>query len=458
VDTSGNISPTNTVKFTYVVVMPMSVAVTGKGSLTPNYNGKLLAINQNYSMLATPGAGFKFTNWTDSAGNVITNRATLRFTMATNLAFTANFVDVGRPILNIVSPTPNQHTTNFNFILTGKTHDNMAVAAVYYSFNGSSFALASTADNWANWAADLLLSPGTNFVQAYAVDTSGNISPTNTVKFVYLAVLTPLTVSINGNGSVTPNYNGKYLPINMGYSMTAAAGAGFKFTGWTGSITTSSATLHFIMSSNLSFTANFVDVARPTVNIVSPTANQHTTNSTFTLLGKAGDNVAVAAVQYSLNGGAWTNASTANNWTNWSDSLTLIAGTNIVQVCSVDTSGNISPTNTVKFVYVVPATSTVNVTTATPNFTPIISAPAVAPAVSAAPAPATLFTGWFTNGQYAFDVIGTTNAQYTVEASSNLVDWVSIQTNTAPFTCVDTDAGKFNQRYYRTVSTPTPVQ
>jgi hypothetical protein len=31
------------------------------------------------------------------------------------------------------------------------------------------------------------------------------------------------------------------------------------------------------------------------------------------------------------------------------------------------------------------------------------------------------------------------------------VNWVSVQTNTPPFTYVDTEAGQFNQRYYRAV-------
>jgi transcriptional accessory protein Tex/SPT6 len=69
-----------------------------------------------------------------------------------------------------------------------------------------------------------------------------------------------------------------------------------------------------------------------------------------------------------------------------------------------------------------------------------------------APAPATLAPAGFANGQYAFDVTGTTNTQYIVQASTDLVNWVSVQTNTAPFTYVDTNASQFNQRFYRTVS------
>ena len=58
------------------------------------------------------------------------------------------------------------------------------------------------------------------------------------------------------------------------------------------------------------------------------------------------------------------------------------------------------------------------------------------------------------SGQYALTVAGVPGYKYVVQASTNLVNWVPMQTNTAPFTFVDTNAGKFRQRYYRTVYTP----
>ena len=73
------------------------------------------------------------------------------------------------------------------------------------------------------------------------------------------------------------------------------------------------------------------DMVKPTLSIVSPTLNQQWSNATFTATGKAGDNVAVATVYYSFNGGLWTNATTANNWTNWSATLPLTPGTNSLQ-------------------------------------------------------------------------------------------------------------------------------
>ena len=166
---------------------------------------------------------------------------------------------------------------NGNYLaVTGKAGDNAAVAAVYYSLNGGVWTNASTTNGWINWTGSLALTPGTNTIQAYAVDTSGNLSPTNTVKFVYV-VPRPLKVSINGQGSVTPNDNGALLLVNENYMMTANAAAGFVFTNWTdgsGNLLTNKATLRFTMATNLAVTANFVDVQKPTVSILSPTPNQ----------------------------------------------------------------------------------------------------------------------------------------------------------------------------------------
>jgi hypothetical protein len=38
-----------------------------------------------------------------------------------------------------------------------------------------------------------------------------------------------------------------------------------------------------------------------------------------------------------------------------------------------------------------------------------------------------------------------------VEASSNLIDWVALQTNVSPFTFIDKNPTAFPQRFYRSV-------
>ena len=64
--------------------------------------------------------------------------------------------------------------------------------------------------------------------------------------------------------------------------------------------------------------------------------------------------------------------------------------------------------------------------------------------------PATLTSAACSGGQFSFTVAGLTGRQYVVQASTNLIDWDSVQTNTAPFLFTDTAASNFNQRFYRT--------
>ena len=53
-----------------------------------------------------------------------------------------------------------------------------------------------------------------------------------------------------------------------------------------------------------------------------------------------------------------------------------------------------------------------------------------------------------------FDRYGVPGYRYIVQASTDIVNWVPVQTNTAPFTFVDTNASRFGQRFYRSVYAP----
>jgi formylglycine-generating enzyme required for sulfatase activity len=109
------------------------------------------------------------------------------------------------------------------------------------------------------------------------------------------------------------------------------------------------------MASNLTITANFKDVTKPTNAITFPAANQTWSNSVITVTGKASDNVGVAAVWYQINNGGWAAAGTTNSFTNWSiPNLVVIAGTNLLQAYAEDAAGNVSVTNAVKFRCILP--------------------------------------------------------------------------------------------------------
>ncbi len=196
---------------------------------------------------------------------------------------------------------------------------------------------------------------GTNTIAAYAIDTSNNVSTTNTIRFVYV-ITTPLVVSTNGQGTLNPNDNGAQLRIGQDYAITATAATGFAFTNWSGGTTlplgwlTNGTTVRFAMVSNLMLQANFVEVTRPTLTITTPTSGQHMTNALATVRGTASDNWKVAGVWYQLNGGGWTAPATTNGWTNWATTVPLQAATNTVRAYALDLGGNHSLTNRVSFV------------------------------------------------------------------------------------------------------------
>jgi uncharacterized repeat protein (TIGR03803 family) len=432
VDTSDNFSTTNMVSFQYVVTNQLQIQAIGLGTISPNYSNAWLLIGLNYSIKATPATGFAFTNWTISTnwlGGVITNNATVQFMMASNLTLQANFVDVTKPTLSITNVTAGMNVSNAAFTVKGTAADNVAVASVFYSLNNAVGSNAVTANNWSNWTAAVTLTPGTNTIAAYAMDVSGNISITNTLKFVYV-VTNQLQVSMMGLGSVSPNYSNAWLVVGHNYNMAATPAAGFKFTNWTGgtslplNVITNGTTVQFLMASNLMLQANFIDTNRPVLSITNLTAGQRWSNAIFTVRGTAGDNWQVGNVWYQLNGLEWSNAATANAWTNWSAVLNLTPGTNSLQAYAVDSSGNVSLTNKVNFDYVVTnqlQVFTVGLGTIKPNYSNAWLEIGRNYSITSAPASGFVFTNWLvsTNGIGGAPVTGT-NLQFMMESNLTL--------------------------------------
>ena len=75
------------------------------------------------------------------------------------------------------------------------------------------------------------LRPGTNVVRAFALDTQGNKSPTQSVRFDCL-VGGRLLVEAAGRGFLSPNYSNAVLEIGRNYRMTATGVNGHTFAHW----------------------------------------------------------------------------------------------------------------------------------------------------------------------------------------------------------------------------------
>ncbi|MCX6894669.1 MAG: hypothetical protein NTZ16_04045, partial [Verrucomicrobia bacterium] len=101
--------------------------------------------------------------------------------------------------------------------------------------------------------------------------------------------------------------------------------------------------LTFVMRSNLTLQAVFVDVENPVVTVTNSLPGGPLQNLSATLGGLATDNHQVVSVIFRVNSGAWTNAAGLGPW---SASFALVAGTNTFSIYSVDAAGNHSATNT----------------------------------------------------------------------------------------------------------------
>jgi hypothetical protein len=66
----------------------------------------------------------------------------------------------------------------------GKVKETESTTSVWYELNANKWPRAWTGNRW--WIAPVVLAPGTNIFQAYAVDTSGNTSPTNRAVYIYI--------------------------------------------------------------------------------------------------------------------------------------------------------------------------------------------------------------------------------------------------------------------------------
>ena len=345
------------------------------------------------------------------------------------------------PSIQITAPTADLQVSNSSCFISGTASNSFSITIsnVCYSLNNATWTNAMTTNNWSNWTAFVGLIAGTNVIQAYAVDTIGNISATNSVNII--AVLsTALTVNTNGSGTVSPNYNGVPLQILATYSMTATAGAGCLFTNWTGRISsplavlTNGPTLQFVMQSNLVLQANFLDIQKPTNSIISPTPRQLWSNNVFTVTGKASDNVAVATVFYSVNNAAWTNATTANNWSNWTATANLISGTNNIQAYAVDTSGNVSATNSVKIIAILGTPLQVRIAgkgTLSPNYSNAVLQIGNIYKMTAKAAKGFAFRNWTVSTNWIGGTI-TNNATVQFTMASNLTLQATFADVTAP--------------------------
>jgi uncharacterized repeat protein (TIGR02543 family) len=390
---------------------PISVTIQGSGTVTPNLNGLMLDLGRSYTITASPAAGYAFSGW---SGTISATTPQLTFVMQPGMTLVATFVDNTAPAVVITSPATNLRVTNSAAVtLTGAASDNTSVARVLYRVGGGAFQVASGATAW---SASVSLAAGANLIEVQAVDTAGNQSAIVS-RTITNVVASQLTLTTAGQGTVTPNLNGQLLEIGKSYTITAAPAAGYGFSGWSGTVSAATAQLTFLMQSNMTLIATFVDNSAPTVAITSPAANLRVTNSaTAAIGGTASDNTSVARVLYRIGGGAFQ---VASGTTAWSATVNLAAGANLIEAQAVDNAGNQSAIVSRAITNVVASQltlTTIGQGTVTPNLNGQLLEIGKSYTITAAPASGYAFSGWS-------GTISATTAQLTfvMQANMNLV-------------------------------------
>ena len=388
-------------------------------------NGISIALATNANLTVSNVTAAAAANYSCLVSNAFGNAT------SSNAALTVLIPDTTKPTLSITTPASGQRWSNAMFNVTGTANDNVQVSSVWYQVNGAGWNLASNANNWSSWTAQAALTPGTNLISAYAVDSTNNFSLTNFVSLQYV-VTNQLFIRATGLGTVSPNYSNAWLEIGRNYSVTSSPAAGFVFTSWIistnwiGGATAGSTNLLFMMQSNLTMQANFTDVIKPTLTISAPTAGQHMSNALTTVTGTASDNWKVSNVWYQLNGADWNLAGSTNGWTNWNTIIQLVVGTNKVNAYAVDLGGNTSLTNGVSFV-------------SSNTFLLKLNFALVQPLA--------------TNG-LNFSLLTSIGLVGQIQFSTNLINWSTLTNfngTNGTLNFRDTAATNFNRRFYRAI-------
>ncbi|HZL44116.1 MAG TPA: Ig-like domain-containing protein [Verrucomicrobiae bacterium] len=163
------------------------------------------------------------------------------------------------PVVAITSPVSGAKITKSTVVVKGTTTDIVDVSLVQYRLeNAAGTNDYQPADGTKSWTATVTnLIPGPNTIRVRAFDIGGNVSA-GLGRLVNFVVLSPLTVSVSGSGSVVPSLNGHLIGIGLTVSVTARPGPSSIFAGWTGDLTAETAALRFSMQSNMVLQANFI--------------------------------------------------------------------------------------------------------------------------------------------------------------------------------------------------------
>jgi Divergent InlB B-repeat domain/Glucodextranase, domain B len=182
---------------------------TGSGTITSSIPGidcgdtcsSNYAKNTNVLLIAAPSQGSKFSGWSGACGG---NQCTVSVTADKTVYATfqpdggSNIADVEKPTVTISSPAPSQAVSSANLIVTGTANDNTAVTNLEYSLNNAPRVSVTPSQNY---SFQVTLAPGSNTINVYAKDATGN-EGISSINITHNAPdITNPTVSISSPGN-----------------------------------------------------------------------------------------------------------------------------------------------------------------------------------------------------------------------------------------------------------------
>ncbi len=161
---------------------------------------------------------------------------------------TATLTIVAAPVAPTITTQPQSqtiiagHSATFNVIATGT-----APLLYQWLFNGAPWPGATSAS---------LVTTQAGSYSVVVSNVAGSVTSATATLTVNPATAV-FTLSVTGNGNVSPNLNGQSLVVGQTYTLTATPDAGHVFAGWSGSMSGADPTIHFVMSPGFALQAAF---------------------------------------------------------------------------------------------------------------------------------------------------------------------------------------------------------
>ena len=237
----------------------LTVTKSGTGTVSSSPSGINCGSSCNYSfnsgasvtLTATAGTGYQFSGWTGACTNS-TGTCTVSMTAAKSV--TATFNALPKYVLSV-------KTSGTGTVTSSPTGINCGSTCSYSFTSGTNVTLTATAASgyqFSGWTGACTNTSGTCTVSMTAAKS---VTATFTAPVKYA-----LNVTKSGTGTVTSSPAGISCGSSCSYAftsgtnviLTATAGSGYQFSGWTGACTNTSGTCTVSMTAAKSVTAKFI--------------------------------------------------------------------------------------------------------------------------------------------------------------------------------------------------------